>query len=355
MARYLAVGNCYDKDWCDLRIFFSSAEIEFLNTGPDKKWRGLQRRPDRAILRDARHGKYELILAGDTGFPYFNPRKNLLRNLGNTVWKTLRHPNLLAGRRFPFSRLAAPLAGLDLSDSMVVDNRRFRVLESCVCFFKRELPQNPSNAFLYTTSKTENSCNVTNLEFFRNAIGKLRPISLGVDTATARRLAEIRSEKRVDVFYAGALENRLNRQAGLKQLERLKAEGYAVDVAGERLPQDEFFRRCAQAHIVWSPEGNGWDCWRHYEAALAGSVPLMQSPTIRRHAPLRDEAHAIYYFVEEDHLAVRVRQALQNRPRLIEMGRAARQHVLTWHTHEALSRYVIEETQRTREAAGLAK
>jgi len=248
-----------------------------------------------------------------------------------------------------------PLAGLDLSDSMVVDNRRFSVLESCVCFFKRELPQNPSNAFLYTTSKTENSCNVTNLEFFRNAIGKLRPISLGVETVTARRLAEIHLEKRVDVFYAGALENRLNRQAGVKQLERLKAEGYAIDVANERLPRDEFFRRCAQALIVWSPEGNGWDCWRHYEAALAGSVPLMQSPTIRRHAPLRDEVHAIYYFVEEDHLAVRIRRALQNRPRLVEMGRSARQHVLTWHTHEALSRYVIEETQRTREAAGLAK
>jgi hypothetical protein len=51
--------------------------------------------------------------------------------------------------------------------------------------------------------------------------------------------------------------------------------------------------------------------------------------------------------VEGDHLAVRVRQALQNRARLVEMGRAARRHVLQWHTHLALSRYVIEETRRT--------
>jgi hypothetical protein len=353
MARYLAVGNCYDRDWCDLRIFFSNAETEFLNTGPDKGLFGLQKRPDRAILADVRHQQYDLVIAGDTGFPHFNPRKGLLRNFCDTTWKTLRHPNLIAGRRFPFSRLSVPLAGLDLSDSMVVDNRRFRVLERCVCFFKRELPQNPSNTFLYTTAKTENSCNVTNIEFFRNAIEKLRPISLGIDSAIAARISEIHPEKRVDVFYAGRLENRMNRQAGLKQLQQLKAEGYAVDVASERLPQDEFFRRCAQAYLVWSPEGNGWDCWRHYEAALAGSVPLMQTPTIRRHAPLRDEVHAIYYFIEEDHLAVRVRQALQNRPRLVEMGRAARQHVLTWHTHAALSRYVIEETQRTRAEAGL--
>jgi hypothetical protein len=63
----------------------------------------------------------------------------------------------------------------------------------------------------------------------------------------------------------------------------------------------------------------------------------------------------LYYYVENDHLTVRVRQALQNRPRLIEMGQAARQRVLTWHTHEALSRYVIEETQRTRAELGFAK
>jgi hypothetical protein len=60
-----------------------------------------------------------------------------------------------------------------------------------------------------------------------------------------------------------------------------------------------------------------------------------------------DNEHTIYYRVEGDHLAVRVRQALQNRHRLVEMGQAARQHVLTWHTHGALSRYVIEETKHT--------
>jgi len=31
----------------------------------------------------------------------------------------------------------------------------------------------------------------------------------------------------------------------------------------------------------------------------------------------------------------------------MEMGQAAREHVLRWHTHDALGRYVIEETRRT--------
>ena len=60
-----------------------------------------------------------------------------------------------------------------------------------------------------------------------------------------------------------------------------------------------------------------------------------------------NEGEELYYQVEGDHLAVRVRQALQHRARLAAMGQTARQHVLKWHTHLALSRYVIEETQRT--------
>jgi hypothetical protein len=336
-------------------MFFSHPEVEFLNTGPRRDIFGLQKRPTRAVLADARRKAYDLVFAGNSSFPNFNPRKSVLRNFSNAVWRILFHPNVLNGRFFPYAKLGGTLVGLDMEDSPIIDNSRFRVLQHAVCYFKRELPQNPCNAFLYTTAKTEESGNALHWEFFRNALEKLRPISLGVDAATCKQLSTHSAVKKTDVFFSGDLRNRVNRQLGLKQLEGLKAEGYAIDIALERLPKEEFLRRCAQAHIVWSPEGFGWDCFRHYEIALVGSVPLMQSPTIHRYAPLMDDLHALYYYVENDHLAVRVRQALQNRARLVEMGRAARQHVLTWHTLDALSRYVIAETQRTREEARLAK
>jgi hypothetical protein len=348
MARYLAVGDVYDENWCDLRIFYSNTDTEFLNTGRNQKKLGLQKRSTWEILGDVRRNGFEMVIAGSSGFPHFNPRKNILRNCTKLIWKVLCHPNLITGRLFPFLKLSVPMIGMDMSDSTVIDNSRFRTLAKCVCFFKRELPQNQSNAFLYTTAKTENSCNVTNIGFFQNSIKKLRPISLGIDNAIAAEYAAFsNAAKKTDVFFAGKLANRLNRQSGLKQLERLKAEGYSIDIAPEALPLDEFLRRCAQAHIVWSPEGNGWDCFRHYEAAVVGSVPLMQSPTIHRYAPFLDNEHGIYYYLEGDHLAFRVRQALQNRARLIEMGQAARMHVLRWHTYEALGRYVIEEARRT--------
>jgi hypothetical protein len=353
MARYLIVGNLSKEQTPDIKapwdigIFFPHPAAEFLNTGPGPDIFGRQQRPARAILADVRRRAYDLILFGNTAFPAFNPRKGWLRNTANLLKKIALHPNLLTGAFFNHARLATPVAALDMEDVSVIDNSRFPILRQAACYFKRELPQNPCNAFLYTTSKTQCNGNVMHLKFFREAVAKLRPISIGVDAATSRHLSQFETPKKTDVFFSGDCANRLNRQHGLQQLEALKAEGLAVDIAYERLAREEFLRRCAQAHIVWSPEGFGWDCFRHYEVALVGSVPLMQTPTIYRHAPLVDGVHGLYYYIEGDALAVRVRQALQNRARLVEMGRAARRHVLEKHTLEALGRYVIQETQDT--------
>lgn len=353
MARYLIVGNLSKEQtpdikapW-DIRVFFPHPEAEFLNTGPGPDIFAKQTRPRRAILADVRRNAYDLVILGNTFFPAFNPRKNWLRNAANFTKKIFAHPNLLVGGFFHRVKTATPFVGLDMEDVPIVDNSRFPVLGRSVCYFKRELPQNPCNAFLYTTSKTQCNGNVLNQPFFRASLGKLRPISIGVDDETGRRLAKYEAPKKTDVFFAGDCTNRINRQRGLQQLEALQREGYAIDIVRERLPREEFLRRCAQAHLVWSPEGYGWDCFRHYEVALVGSVPLMQVPTIFRHAPLLDEVHGIYYGVEENHLAARVRQVLQNRGRLVEMGRAARQHVLAHHTLDALGRYVIQETRDT--------
>jgi glycosyltransferase involved in cell wall biosynthesis len=356
MARFLVVGNLSKEQtpdikapW-DIRVFFSHPEAEFLNTGPGPDIFAKQNRPTRSILADVKRNAYDLIIVGNTFYPAFNPRKNWGRNAANFVKKIVRHPNLLTGAFFHRAAVKTPFVGLDMEDTPIVDNSRFPILGRSVCYFKRELPQNPCNAFLYTTSKTQCNGNVLNLQFFRESLPKLRPISVGVDDETCRSLSRYEVPKKTDVFFSGNCSNRLNRQRGLRQLEAMKAEGYSIDIAYDRLSREEFLRRCAQAYIVWSPEGFGWDCFRHYEVSLVASVPLMQAPPIYRHAPLEDDVHGIYYYVEQNHLAVRVRQALQNRKRLAEMGIAARRHVLEHHTLDALSRYVVEEVRRTLDA-----
>lgn len=355
MARYLVVGNLGYVEKQDMKIFFSNPEAEFLHTGPGRDVNGVQKRSAREILADARRGQYDLIISGSSRFPSFNPRKGFFHNLVNVTGKLLREPQLLLSGPFPHAGIPTHLVGLDCECCPIIDNRRFRELDRAICYFKRDLPQNPCNAFLYTHPKVECSGNVLRTAPFNRWVPKLRPISLGINDALAAKLAAIEAPKISDVFFAGDVSLRPNRLAGIRQLERLKSEGFKIDIATQRLPHDEFIQRCAQAYLVWSPEGFGWDCYRHYEAAAAGSVPLMQSPPIYGHAPFMDNEHTIYYYVEGDHLAVRVRQALQNRARLAEMGRAARQHVLKSHTHLALSRYVIEETKRTQAAMQAAE
>jgi hypothetical protein len=352
MAQFLAVGNlCSQRSVMgrlDMKILMSNPEMEFLHTGYTRDDMLVpQRRSRREILRDALNGKYELVFAGNNAFPYPNPRKSWMKNCANLAWELLRSPHLLSGGLFPYSKLGSRLAGIDMDDRPIIDNRWFGILDSCACFFKRELFQNPCNSLLYTTARTECNGNVLHSAKFRRWIKKLRPISLGLPPEFCSEYSGLKVPKKTDVFFAGALKNRPNRTTGLRLLEVLKKEGWEIDLVQGMLPRDEFLRRCAQAHIVWSPEGFGYDCHRHYEVSLLGSVPLMQTPTIQRYAPLMEGEHALYYFVEGDDLAACVRKALQNRAKLVEMGQAARQHVLRWHTYEALARYIVEETRRT--------
>ncbi|MDQ2688635.1 MAG: glycosyltransferase, partial [Armatimonadota bacterium] len=149
-----------------------------------------------------------------------------------------------------------------------------------------------------------------------------------------------------DVFFAGALGNSTVRVRGAEQLRGLAARGFGVDLAEPNLPPAEYFARCARAWLTWSPEGLGWDCFRHYEAAACGSVPLVSRPSIHRYQPLQHGVHCVCYDVEGDGLERAITEALGNKERLMAMARAAREHVLRHHTHRRLCEYVIEATLR---------
>ncbi|WP_426958576.1 glycosyltransferase family protein [Muricoccus radiodurans] len=227
-----------------------------------------------------------------------------------------------------------PVAVLDMHDERAIHRRDLPLLRSCVRYFKRELPANAATAFAP-------GLRGPGLDAL---LPKLRPISLGLSAAVVAEAPSGPVQKEVDVFFAGHLSHAPEiRGAGLAQIEALAAEGVRVDVARKRMPRPDFLARCARARIVWSPEGLGWDCFRHYEAALCGAVPLVNLPSIRRHAPLSEGEHAIHYAVEEDGLRRAVLGALRDPGRLEAMGRAARDHMLRHHTHDALCDYVVRE------------
>ena len=149
-------------------------------------------------------------------------------------------------------------------------------------------------------------------------------------------------EKSTDVFFAGSIANRPNRARGRENLLRLQRDGFRMDVSESRLSKAEFLERCARALTVWSPEGFGYDCYRTYEAAAMGAVPILQYPTIQRYAPFLEGVTAIYYGVESDLLYQTLKKQLEDRARLVQMGADARRHVEANHVSAALARHIVQ-------------
>jgi len=264
----------------------------------------------------------------------------------------------ISNRAFSFSRrmgpqvlrwrISAPVVICDHADLPIINRNNFFLLDCCHLYFKRELPPDRWRVFLKTAHASLPTPRFRKSERYLAQIEKLRPISLGLPLSAPRPFPIMSSEKSVDIFFAGTIEGSSSmRPKGLTELLALQDRSLVVDIPDRRLSQSEFYRRCAQARLTWSPEGHGWDCFRHYEAAMCGSVPLMSRPTIERYRPMVEGTHAVYYDVETGELTRAAIAALADKPRLEAMGRAARAHVLTHHTPEAIARDIVRAALET--------
>jgi hypothetical protein len=169
---------------------------------------------------------------------------------------------------------------------------------------------------------------------------RVRPLSLFVPNEA---LAPEPCEKTIDVFFAAAVCNEA-RATAMHAAADLAERGLRVVVAHEPLPYREFLATLARSWLVLSPEGYGWDCYRHYESCLAGSVPLINRPAYRRTLYLQEGIHCFYYDSEQASLADLVVELLGNKDRLMRMAKAGRQHVLAHHTRAAIARFIMRET-----------
>jgi hypothetical protein len=301
-----------------------------------------------AMLRVRRllsEGHYDLIACSVNPLHFWRGDRGMVRagiQLFNRLFRTF-HSFGISFLPFLTRNSRVPVLAYNRKDAPILSRQNFGLLHRCTRFFIRELPQNNWNLFLFTSSKNEDVVNITRQPFFRDNIGKIRPIPLGFFRPQDGYLP-FSENKTSDIFFAGRTHSTTVRAKGFAQLERLRDLGYRVDIPATALAPDEFLRRCAAAHLVWSPEGLGWDCHRHYESLLVGSVPLINSPTIERYHPLEDGVHCLYYFIEGDHLVETVRATLKNPERLRAISRQGREHILRWHQQDQIVRYMIEET-----------
>lgn len=305
------------------------------------------------LRRAIRDGQYDLVISCSNPDPIWRQDRNALSNALKLLRKLIFEPRALGFYLMPWmlGKSKVPLAVFDWEDNTIVARKNWSLLRRATCYFKTQSPRNPFKAFLFQDKRNDCLFNVVRQPVYNEWIKKLRPFSVGV-TVPANWQDLSGTKKKTDVFFAGAAHYSWARREGLRQLEELRAEGLNIDLhitgtGAPNIPKDEFLRRCSEAWLVWSPEGAGWDCMRHYWAPLMGTVPLLNHPDTRRHEPLIDGIHAFYYGVEGDDLKRVVRLALQDKEKLRTMAAEAKAFVLPRHTHFALADYLISETLRT--------
>ena len=271
-----------------------------------------------------------------------------VRHLNRSVfsWRFVRgrSPLLRAiGPELARWRGRAPLVVVDHEDLPVINRNNFPLLERCDLWFKRELPADHWRVFTKTAHPNLPTPRFRNAAKHIAWVRKLRPLSIGLPLSSQGLLPLPPREKQFDLFFSGRVAGSSTvRKRGLAEIEALAARGVRVDRPAGPLPPAEFYARCAAAWLVWSPEGLGWDCFRHYEAPACGSVPLINQPSIDRHQPLIGGEHAIYYDPEPGGLTRAALAALADKPALARIAAEGQARVAAHHTPEALARYIVE-------------
>ncbi|MFN8602524.1 MAG: glycosyltransferase [Candidatus Binatia bacterium] len=235
-----------------------------------------------------------------------------------------------------------PIVLLDFEDEDVLHPAHRRLAVRAQRIFKRELPVDRWRLARGTVSRASDDARLRRDPDARAIVAALRPLPLGLPFGATPPSS---TTKAADVFFAGEIASRAGaRAAAAAELRALAAEGIAIDMPDERLPREEFHRRLARSRLAWSPAGLGWHCFRHAEAAAAGSVPLMPRPTVETAAGFVHGETALFYDTRPGGLASAVREALADPPRLARIAAAARAHALANLTPEAVAARVLAES-----------
>ena len=294
------------------------------------------------LLRSLARGEWDIIFCHAPVRPVWD-RKHGLRAAVAELRYRLRHFRTL-GTYALRGRHPSPLILLDFNDEPNIPAHMFDLLDRAVLYFKRELPADAAKAFLESTWEHRTHPQVMSSSFVQRNLSKLRPMSATIPESAARMALEMAPGKDVDVFFAGAIHS-TQRAAGIPVLRALQAQGYHIDFCEGGLSKREYLARCSRAWLAWSPEGYGWECFRHYEASLCLSVPVLSPPTVSRYCPLQDRVHAIYYPLEGNGLRDAVTEALGNKPALETMAYAARAHTLRHHTHLRVIEHILNSAR----------
>ena len=294
------------------------------------------------LRRRIARGEFDLIVLTHLGIPLYRVEHFILKKIYYFLRRFFLKFFTLAPYLIFFVDLKkTKFAIVDFWDDPIIRPQYFIFFSRLNCYFKRELPPNHWQAFLCTTRRYENLGNIRKEPGFVRVQSRLKPFPIRAYTPDQLAFSAP-VDKTSDIFYVGMNHNPI-RQKGVELLKKFEAEGWRVDMPEGRLSREEFMRRLQSSWLAFSPQGDGWECERTFEAIIHGAVPVMNLPVIERYKPLRDGVHAFYYACEDDHLLEVLREALKDKARLVKMLVAAREHLAAYYSANAVLQYVWTE------------
>lgn len=298
----------------------------------------------------------DLMIVTEREKAFWEPRVSWTRGGCEVFHRLLRRPVdiFILAIFMRAVRRNIPVAMMNRSDSGRFTPGSEWFFRRCHASFVRELHPLPEIALqdLFTPSGGHPQTNRRSRQLIswldpdcpqgRNA-AKLRPISLGIPDEAVSGISW-GAPKQWDLFFAGDFHEKGMRG---RLIEEVRAMAHCKKwkvLLRDRMPYQEYLQCLAASRLCLSPPGMGWDCWRHYEAMLAGSIPLMTYPTILQHRPAIEGEHCFYFAPEPGGLTRCLEKALAYPERLPAMAAAGRQLVLEHHLFSKLREYVIQET-----------
>ena len=306
----------------------------------------------RKLRRLIKSGHYHVLVLSIFGAPgvAWKPERNIFSNILRVIKCRMGHFYLFGIQivLWLVEGTQIPLIVIDRKDDPdKIPSHYFPVLRRCRKYYWRELPIKMENGFLFTTSYLQDTSAVRSSHIFRQHRHKIEPISLGIPWRDSYDRIESDPPKTIDVFFAGTVKESWVRESGIRLLEELQKEGLNILIAPTpTYSHEEFLKLCAQSWLVWSPEGHGWDCYRHYESCLAHSIPVINYPRVRRYQPLIDQVHAFYYAPEGDDLKRVIRRALAtNKTELKRISKEGRDHVMKFHLVDKIYSHILSSDE----------
>ena len=223
------------------------------------------------------------------------------RSYGNPAWKRpLKYVGeRRVGRKVMAlkARLGVPLGVVDSTDDLMIHPANRDLLSGCDRYFKRELAMDPFMSLGgFESSRFRRPERKRRLDVEGEGwLEKLEPLTLGLSGEVPGELRKPFGVRQWDIFYVGDGAQRPLRGEVQVLLDALEQKGLKVYRPTERLGREEYFAEMGNARAVLSPPGFGWDCHRHYEAALMGCVVVMSFPNIRRQLVLEQGVSGLYY------------------------------------------------------------